>query len=364
MIYYEPLPLLEANLFLANRAIGLSGPALFEKRLGGSPNKSLLAYSEILTKLEQRLNDSITTLEGSTQTLYSPLHQRGLDSYWPSSDYLANLLFPNLVDAFVGRSTEDFLDNLRRHANMLPLRIINSLNPHLADTEPDVSIQALFSRISDSDLSYYSKLTLTDLALNVEKYIDMLGPTLFPVAEAFQTCREFITPLLDLFRERYQDQTETAILDRLWPGDRKNVRTIHIFPSVVCSSNAIFAFNDDETVLLGCVGCLYELLHEYLDSGRRSVAQLSKTMGALSNQNRLQIIANLLNGPAYGRELASAVGISPVTISQHISVLLSANLVTAHSNGSKAYYSLNNEELCDFVNRLKEFLKIEDPQAV
>ncbi len=39
--------------------------------------------------------------------------------------------------------------------------------------------------------------------------------------------------------------------------------------------------------------------------------QLTQTLSALSNRNRFNILTKLLDGPAYGRELASFVGLSP-----------------------------------------------------
>ena len=50
--------------------------------------------------------------------------------------------------------------------------------------------------IKGSDLPQSAKLTLIDLALNPDSYIDMLQETLSPVAEAFRQCRSLVEPLL------------------------------------------------------------------------------------------------------------------------------------------------------------------------
>lgn len=54
--------------------------------------------------------------------------------------------------------------------------------------------------IKGSDLPQSAKLTLIDLALNPDSYIDMLQETLSPVAEAFRQCRSLVEPLLEEFR--------------------------------------------------------------------------------------------------------------------------------------------------------------------
>ena len=62
-----------------------------------------------------------------------------------------------------------------------------------------------------------------------------------------------------------------------------------------------------------------------------------------------------MEGPAYGRELASSVGVSPGAISQHIGALQGANLVTVHVDGRRTYYSLNTEGIDHFVKAFQAY---------
>ena len=103
---------------------------------------------------------------------------------------------------------------------------------------------------------------------------------------------------------------------------------------------------------------MYEFLRENFALARNSGIQLTNTLAALSNRNRFNIITKLLDGPAYGRELANFVGISPVTISQHISILMGANLVTLHNDGTRTYYSLNTEALHTFVDSFQTYFQL------
>ena len=123
------------------------------------------------------------------------------------------------------------------------------------------------------------------------------------------------------------------------------------------SGYSLVALNRDQTVLLFCVGSLYKFLKDHFSLSQGIDVRLTQVLTALGNQNRFNIATKLLDGPAYGRELANHLGISPVTISQHISILMSANLVTVHNDGKRAYYSLNTDELDRFLDLFKKYFR-------
>lgn len=362
MIHYEPIPLLEATLFLANRAAGISWNTDLEKTFGVCKNPAskqrLEEYSRILTELEHRLSASITVPESTVQTLFAPLHPGDKKANHPSENYLCSLLLPGKVEAFAEWAETDFFHNLRKDTSNIPKQISSLLKADPQECQADVPIQELFAIVNGSDLPQSSKLTLIDLALNPNRYIDMLQETLSPVAAAFKQCRELVEPLLEEFRAACQEG-EAAMLGRLTFLDQSNMKRAVIHPCIVCSGYAFVAFNHDNTVLLLCVGSLYKFLINNFSLSQSVDVRLTQVLTALGNKNRFNIATKLLDGPAYGRELASHVGISPVTISQHISILMSANLVTAHNDGKRAYYSLNTDELDHFIDLFKKYFKRE-----
>ena len=362
MINYAPIPLLEASLFLANQAAGVSWTSYMERTFGKGDNRphnnTLTSYSNILTELERRLRGSIAVSKDTIQTLLAPLYQRGKDKHHPSSGHVCSILIPNMVEAYVSWEEPEFFCRLKQNIPQIPKQILEFLNMDECNMATSSTIHQLFSKINSSDLPQSSKLVLTDLALNPGRYVDMLQEALSPVATEFKRCQELIAPLAEHFHERYCHETEETIMDRLWPSDRSQIRQILIYPSMVCSNYSVFGFNSDETVLLGCLGSLYEFLRENFALARNSGIQLTNTLAALSNRNRFNIITKLLDGPAYGRELANFVGISPVTISQHISILMGANLVTLHNDGTRTYYSLNTEALHTFVDSFQTYFQL------
>ncbi len=360
MIYYEPIPFLEANLFLANYAAGISWSTYLERGFGKgweSRDEMFRSYSHILLELERRLMASITVSEDVIQTLYAPLNQKGHDDAYPSSDYLCTLLFPNILMACTQWEPSVFFRNARNMLDQVPNAIANFLNPS-ANAELKINRQELVSKINASDLPSRSKLALTDLARNASQYVDLMRETLLPVAEEFERCHDLCTPLIAYFRECYREDNEDTLLNKYWPGSRENIKEVFVYPSIVCSNYTIFAFDDSKTKLLSCIGVLCKYLNDNPTVIRDAGPQLSKVIKALSNQNRFSIVTKLLDGPAFGRELAEHTGLSHVTVSQHISILMSTNIVTAHNDGVRTYYSLNTETLRKHVDAFTEYFKL------
>ena len=61
---------------------------------------------------------------------------------------------------------------------------------------------------------------------------------------------------------------------------------------------------------------------------------------SLSDASKLEILRTLKGGSQYNLELAQTLGLTPATISHHMSMLLSAGLVEVSKKGSRVYYRL------------------------
>lgn len=124
MINYAPIPLLEASLFLANQAAGVSWTSYMERTFGKGDNRphnnTLASYSDILTELERRLRASITVPKDTIQTLFAPLYQRGKDKHHPSSGHVCSILIPNMVEAYVDWEEGEFFCRLKQNIQQMP----------------------------------------------------------------------------------------------------------------------------------------------------------------------------------------------------------------------------------------------------
>ena len=357
MIHFEPFPLLEAVFFLANRTAEVSWTSFLDTTFGSSGQRSeaLISASHIITELEHRLNDSITVSEPILQKLIAPLQLREKPQQQPASNYIASLLWPNKIEAFLDWEESSFFDQLRKGTGQVSKRILNLLDEDASGQESPGEIHQLFAKINGSAIAPTAKLALLDLALNTSQYIDWLQEALTPVAAEFRRCREWMEPLLQQFRDRYSGESEEAIASRVCRSDLNGIHRYLFYPTVIYSNYVVVMSDDDETELLFCIGTLYEFLRECYAAAPNSGVQLSMALEVLSNRNRFQILTRLLEGPAYGRELASSVGVSPGAISQHIGALQGANLVTVHVDGRRTYYSLNTEGIDHFVKAFQAY---------
>lgn len=73
---------------------------------------------------------------------------------------------------------------------------------------------------------------------------------------------------------------------------------------------------------------------------------------ALGSTNRLQIVMALEDGEMSVSQLSEAVGCRISCISQHLSVLKSARIVTARREGHEVYYSISKPCVTSFVSCL------------
>ena len=65
---------------------------------------------------------------------------------------------------------------------------------------------------------------------------------------------------------------------------------------------------------------------------------------ALSDENRLNILRMLLNGEICACEILETLSITQPTLSHHMKVLLSVDLVIARKDGKWVHYSVNEQQ--------------------
>lgn len=66
---------------------------------------------------------------------------------------------------------------------------------------------------------------------------------------------------------------------------------------------------------------------------------------ALADPTRIRILVLLVNGPLHGQALAGKLGVTPPTITHHISKLRDANLVREWRDKNTIYFELNEDIL-------------------
>lgn len=81
--------------------------------------------------------------------------------------------------------------------------------------------------------------------------------------------------------------------------------------------------------------------------------QVYSCIRLLGDQTRFNILCYLHNHPAYGQELSSQFGLARNTIHHHMSQLLKAGLVTCTVEGTRTYYSIDQEHFSRLIEQQK-----------
>jgi DNA-binding transcriptional ArsR family regulator len=80
------------------------------------------------------------------------------------------------------------------------------------------------------------------------------------------------------------------------------------------------------------------------DSIKSNLQEASGLLKAMSNEHRLLILCNLVEGEKTVRELESLVGLRQTTLSQHLARLRYEGLVSTRRAAQNIYYSISSNE--------------------
>ncbi len=93
------------------------------------------------------------------------------------------------------------------------------------------------------------------------------------------------------------------------------------------------------------------------------MSELSRTLQALSDPTRREILRILGQGDKNAGEIARQFDMTLPSVSHHLSVLKSANLVQAERAGQNIIYSLNSSVMQEALQQLFELFQIRKPDA-
>lgn len=93
-----------------------------------------------------------------------------------------------------------------------------------------------------------------------------------------------------------------------------------------------------------------------------NTTKFAEISAVLGNENRLKIVLLLKNGTLCACKILENLNITQPTLSSHIKILKSANLINAKSDGKWQYYTLNYEILENFKEFLNQNFNAENSQ--
>ena len=358
MITHEPLPLYEAFSFLTGIANDFSIEEFFEAMYIKHISKAE-EYGKrcrILSELYRRLAASVTAEPEKITALFSMFAPRGRARDMHQSETIAGF-FTQSMTVFLESDREKVFESIENSLDEVPGLIFRAVAGQMqekafADGEK-VDAAEVFRAVNGSALPQKTKNALIDAALDPQRYAQMLREVLCPVADEFERQRELWQPLICDFAEFFPiDGNEKALLLSEMKYDASPVDECLICPSVIGFANAYIGTDAPEagsSRLIAIIGTLFGTFRRNSESAENSVSEVAR--------NRFKIVLRLLEGSAYVGELAKYLGLAPCTVSQHLSVLLGANLVKSADIGRRVYYSLNKERTDCFLDALCGLMK-------
>lgn len=355
MINYRSLPIFEVRNFLVNKQTGLTIKRYFDQTIRSSEN-NLIAneYCEALMELERRLSSKLTVSDQTLKRLFGPLRN--------SMQGEITHLFLSACDMLVRRlkeytnpSVKDFFETVRSQSGLVATNIAERLLDNKFPKGEIIDAETAMRMISQLDLSIEDRVGMYEILINTDRYIDELEEIMTPLVEEFNRSEHLLKPLNELYRNDYSGMDATnAYIDMY--QDKKNIpKVIEVYPSYISCQHTTISFVDggfDEVVIF--MGTLRKFDEKNMILGDAENGKLYSMMNSLGNQSRFLIVNRLSKGPAYGRELSKLLGLSPGTISQHLSVLAGFGLINVASDGNRLYYSLNREQFKVFLELQKE----------
>lgn len=121
-------------------------------------------------------------------------------------------------------------------------------------------------------------------------------------------------------------------------------------PSYFINPHYVMAFNKSSRLFL------YDIRKKAAVEREEKAEKLSVSLKILSDKTRLEILRLLILQPCSGKILSSRLRLTTATISHHIDLLRSINLIDETRDKNTKYYSVNASEVDRLIKKLHNFL--------
>lgn len=106
------------------------------------------------------------------------------------------------------------------------------------------------------------------------------------------------------------------------------------------------------------VGLFAKDVYKHIEKVRSSQKKLLPALKALGDSSKFDILLTLLTAPKYNLELAEKLNLSAATVSHHMNVLLSNQLVNVEKKDGRVYYTISKETLRDLTNQISSIFSL------
>lgn len=138
------------------------------------------------------------------------------------------------------------------------------------------------------------------------------------------------------------------IMNKKIPYD-DSIEEYVFLPSYYISPHYLMAYNRTSRMFL------YDMRKNSTNKNK-SKEDLTKSLKILSDETRLEILRLLILQPSYGKQLSNRLNLTTATISHHLELLSSVNLINVNRDKNTKYICANEEEIEKLISKLKNYL--------
>lgn len=226
---------------------------------------------------------------------------------------------------------------------------------YLADLVSETSGDTLFEIVKNSSVPVEEKWHLMwlveereILSAEMEILFDKLVPTL----------KESLNDFDEEFNETYHDWNEMIEAGNIAEFVEDQLGLTYLreqdYYISILSNNTFYHIDG-----VGIVGAIFT--KKFFDSNVMNVENACRTLKNMGDPSKFSILKELVGGQMYGKELATALNLSPATISYHIQDLINDGIIQViASDTNRIYYELRKEKIYEVFKYVESALDLKN----
>ncbi|WP_027965126.1 ArsR/SmtB family transcription factor [Halalkalibacillus halophilus] len=263
-----------------------------------------------------------------------------LDLFLHTESHIVTLMFPAIHE-------QQALDNIPKAIevikNLTPEKFRKLLEPNATNSE------TALENLNNLNIPDPEKWKLVYCYQFPEDTIKRMAQFLSKMyKEIYQSYEEKLLDHNSKYREEMNKNKEHFLL-MLQDYELMDAQTEIILAPSYSLNIGLMYMSLGENLFLGVVG----VKRESVMNNQRQEQELLEILKIMTDERRFQIMRLLKKRPHYGFELAQELGVSNSTITHHISILLSHQLVESRRDENRVYYSTNTEEMKTVLAQLE-----------
>ncbi len=226
------------------------------------------------------------------------------------------------------------------------------------------SLEEQLKLIEELEMPLDDKWKLERAILHYDIYFEELILILKKVIELIKNCDEITSGLIDhccIYWESYlKSNTIEAFIEKsLNINIGRNIEEVYIIPAIAGCNSINFNMSEIRESKSSHKNCLYMyagiLFDDSFNNNKKPIeqTQVYNTLKILGDKSKIDILLYIKDKSAYGQELAALLGLTTATISHHMTALLSAGLVNVNRDSNRIYYTMNKENLTEFLKTVQ-----------